>query len=295
MDLGFLRGTGVAMVTPFDASNKIDFEAHRRIVDYVIEGGVNYLVVIGTTGESVTLASDEKQELINRTVEFAGGRVPVVAGFGGNDTAAVTSDLRSFDLSGADAILSVSPAYNKPTQGGIKAHFSEVANSTDLPIILYNVPGRTSSNMDAETTLWLSEEFDHIKAIKEATYDLEQITFLAKNKPVDFFLLSGCDDLIVHEMTLGFDGVISVAGNVIPKLFTRMINLCLEDEFDAAGNIHKDMYDFIFMLFREGNPAGAKACFKHLGLCEEYVRLPLVPIGEKLRAGIGEELRRLIG
>ena len=293
MSVAFLRGTGVALITPFNEQFEIDLAAHKNIIDFVIEGGVNYLVVLGTTGESVTLEKEEKQILIDKTVEFAAGRVPVIAGFGGNNTKAVVNDLKSYDISKVDAILSVSPAYNKPTQEGIYAHYREIANATDKPIVLYNVPGRTSSNISAETTLKLAADFENIIAIKEATYNLEQITYLAKNKPEGFYLLSGCDDLIFHEMGIGFDGVISVAGNVIPKLFTEMINLCLADKFEAAGKIHNKIYDFIFMLFKQGNPAGAKAVFKHLGLCEEFVRLPLLPVNEELRQQLGAELKKL--
>ncbi len=293
MSLDFLKGTGVALVTPFDAQHEIDYSAHQNIIDFVINNGINYLVVIGTTGESVTLEADEKQQLISKTVEYAKGRVPVVAGFGGNNTKHVVNDLKSYDLTGVDAVLSVSPAYNKPTQDGIYAHFEAIANATDLPIILYNVPGRTASNISYQTTLKLAADFKNIIAIKEATYDLEQITQLAKNKPEGFYLLSGCDDLILHEMELGFDGVVSVAGNVIPKQFSSMINLCLENKFVEAGKIHKDIYDFVFMLFEQGNPAGAKAVFKHLGFCEEFVRLPLVPVNNDLRERIGKELEKV--
>ncbi len=278
------------MVTPFRADNSIDWDAHRRITEYVIDGGIQYLVVIGTTGESVTLKSEEKQALIHKTIEFAAGRVPVVAGFGGNDTMSIVEDLQSFDLNGVAAVLSVSPAYNKPTQDGILAHFREVAKATDLPIILYNVPGRTSSNIMADTTIQLAKEFDHIVAIKEATYDLEQITYLACKKPDGFYLLSGCDDLIFHEMGLGFDGVISVAGNVIPNTFSKMIRLCQEDRYKEAGELHKHIYPFIFSLFAQGNPAGAKAAFHHLGLCDEYVRLPLVPVSRSHYDKIAQEI-----
>jgi 4-hydroxy-tetrahydrodipicolinate synthase len=293
MNVSFLRGTGVALITPFDEHFEIDLKAHQNIIDFIIDGGINYLVVLGTTGESVTLKPKEKQLLIDKTVEFAAGRVPVIAGFGGNDTRAIVEDLESFDIAKVDAILSVSPSYNKPTQEGIYAHFKAIANATDKPIVLYNVPGRTSSNIAATTTYQLAADFKNIIGIKEATYSLEQITYLAQHKPSDFYLLSGCDDLIFHEMALGFDGVISVAGNVIPKQFSTMINLCLENKFLEAGEIHKRIYDFIFMLFRQGNPAGAKAVFKHLGLCEEFVRLPLVPVNEELRALLGNTLKEL--
>jgi len=293
MNVDFLRGTGVALVTPFDEHLQIDFAAHQKIIDHVIEGGVDYLVVIGTTGESVNLSAEEKQELIQKTIHFAHGRVPVVAGFGGNNTTQVVKDIKHYDLLGVDAILSVSPSYNKPTQDGIFAHFKEVAQATHLPIVLYNVPGRTSSNMEASTTLRLANDFDNIVAIKEATYEFEQITQLARNKPDGFILLSGCDDLIFHEMALGFDGVISVIGNVIPKVFTNMIKLCREDRFMEAGEVQKDIYDFIFMLFQQGNPAGAKCALKHLDLCDEYIRLPLIEVNDELREKIGRELARI--
>ncbi|MCP4122911.1 MAG: 4-hydroxy-tetrahydrodipicolinate synthase [Bacteroidetes bacterium] len=293
MNVDFLRGTGVALVTPFDEHLNIDYTAHQKIIDHVIEGGVDYLVVIGTTGESVNLSPEEKQELIRKTIHFAHGRVPVVAGFGGNNTRQVVKDLGHYNLTGVDAILSVSPSYNKPTQDGIYAHFKEVASATHLPIVLYNVPGRTSSNMEASTTLRLANDFENIVAIKEASYDLEQITQLARNKPEGFILLSGCDDLIFHEMALGFDGVISVVGNVIPEVFTRMIALCREDRFLEAGEIQKGLYDFIFLIFAEGNPAGAKCALKHLGLCEEHIRLPLVQVNNELREQIGQALAKV--
>jgi 4-hydroxy-tetrahydrodipicolinate synthase len=286
---------GVALVTPFDDQYRIDFNAHERVVNHVIEGGVNYLVVIGTTGESVVLSREEKQELIHKTIHFAADRVPVVAGFGGNNTRSVVDDLSQFDLNRVDAILSVSPAYNKPTQDGIYAHYEAIAGATHLPIILYNVPGRTSSNIEVETTLRLARDFSNIIALKEASVDLEQITQLAKHKPEDFHLLSGSDDVVLHEMMLGFDGVISVAGNVIPGVFSAMIRHCLNEQFEAASAIHKDIYDFISMLFVQGNPAGAKCGLNHLGLCEEYVRLPLVPVKEALRQKIGAELKRITG
>lgn len=293
MDLSFLRGTGVALVTPFNERQEIDWDAHRKIIDFVLNNGINYLVVLGTTGESVTLEHEEKADLIAATVEFAAGRAPVIAGFGGNNTNHVIKELATIPHKGVSAILSVSPSYNKPTQDGIYEHYKAVSSATDLPIVLYNVPGRTSSNIKWETTVKMAENLKNIRAIKEATYDLEQITMLTKNKPDGFFLLSGCDDLIFHEMALGFDGVISVAGNVIPKQFSDMINYCLAGDFANARKIQLDIYRFIFMLFEQGNPAGAKCAFKHLGLCEEYIRLPLVPVNDELRGRLGKELARV--
>lgn len=284
MNTNALQGTGVALVTPFNSNLEIDTAALRKLVNHVIDGGVNYLVVNGTTAESVTTSAEEKQLLINLIVAYAEGRVPIVAGFGGNHTQQVIDDIKTFDLTGVDYLLSVSPAYNKPTQDGIYAHYKAIAESTDLPIILYNVPGRTAKNMEASTTIRLANDFDNIIAIKEATYDLEQITNLVLNRPVGFLLLSGCDDLIFHEMALGFDGVISVVANSSPKPFTQMINLCLNNDFAAAKQIQLDLYRYIFMLFEQGNPAGVKCVLKHLDICDEYVRLPLVEVDEDLRS-----------
>ena len=290
-----LRGTGVALVTPFNEQLEIDLVALEQLVNHVIDGGVNYLVVNGTTGESVTTTQEEKQLLISKVVEFANKRVPVIAGIGGNNTQQVISDLNTFDLTGVEFILSVSPAYNKPTQDGIYAHYKSIAENTNLPIILYNVPGRTSKNIDAATTIKLANDFENIVAIKEATYDLEQITELALHRPEGFELLSGCDDLIFHQIALGYDGVISVVANPSPKPFTKMINLCLNNDFAAAKQIQLDLYRYIFMLFEQGNPAGAKCALKHLGIGEEYVRLPLVEADQDLRNRIGEALKGLEG
>ncbi len=288
-----LSGTGVALVTPMTDDLQLDLIGLQKLVDHVINGGVDYLVVNGTTGESVTTTEEEKQILIQKVVEFSNNRVPVIAGFGGNNTSKVIESIQSYDLKGVSHILSVSPAYNKPTQNGIYAHYKAIAENTDLPIILYNVPGRTSKNLEAATTLKLAHDFKNIVAIKEATYDLEQITELALNRPEGFSLLSGCDDLIFHQIALGFDGVISVVANPSPKAFTTMINLCLKNDFASAKQIQLDLYKYIFMLFEQGNPAGAKCALKHLGICEENTRLPLIEVDEDLRNRIGESLDTL--
>lgn len=285
-----LRGVGVALITPFNADKSVDFPSFEKVVNYVIENGVDYVVVLGTTGESVTLDAQEKQELIHATVQAAAGRVPVVAGFGGNNTREIIRDLQSYDLNGVDAILSVSPAYNKPTQEGIYEHFKEIALSTALPIILYNVPGRTSSNMRTSTTLQLAHEFDNIIAIKEASTDWGQILDLARKKPENFYLLSGNDDIIVPQITLGFDGVISVIGNATPKLFSTMVHKALDGDFETARKILFQLDELIGMMFEQGNPAGVKCALEYIGICKDELRLPLVPVNYELRKKIGKKL-----
>lgn len=289
-----LRGVGVALVTPFTAQNEIDFNGFEKIINYVIDNGVNNIVVLGTTGESVTLTHEEKQKLIQKAVASARQRVPVIAGFGGYDTASIISDLQSFDLTGVDAILSVSPAYNKPTQNGIYEHYKAIANSTDLPIILYNVPSRTSSNLEVDTVLRLAQDFKNIIGIKEASNDWAQISLLAKNKPDNFFLLSGSDELIVPQLALGFDGVISVISNATPQLFSTMVHKGLEGDFLGSRKIFFEMIEAIDMMFEQGNPAGVKCAMKHLDVCAaEYVRLPLIPVDEELSQRIGKKIKNL--
>jgi len=284
------RGVGVALVTPFKSDKTVDFAAFAKVVNYVIENGVNNVVVLGTTGETVTLNREEKQELIHATVAAADGRVPVIAGFGGNNTAEIVSDLQTYDLSGVSGILSVSPAYNKPTQEGIYEHFKAIALSTPLPIILYNVPGRTASNMRTSTTLQLAHEFENIVGIKEASTDWGQILDLARKKPENFFLLSGNDDLIVPQITLGFDGVISVIGNATPKLFSTMVHKALEGDFNTAKHILFQLDELISMMFEQGNPAGVKCALEYIGICQDELRLPLVPVNYELRKRIGKKL-----
>lgn len=284
------RGVGVALVTPFDANKQIDFQAFERIVNYVIDNGVDNVVVLGTTGETVTLSKEERQQLIYATVKAANGRVPVIAGFGGNNTMEVVNDLQSFDLTGVSGILSVSPAYNKPTQEGIYEHFKTIALSTPLPIILYNVPGRTASNMRVDTTLQLAHEFENIVGIKEASTDWGQILDLARKKPENFFLLSGNDDIIVPQITLGFDGVISVIANATPKLFSTMVHKALDGDFESSRKILFQLDELISMMFEQGNPAGVKCALEYIGICGDDLRLPLVPVNYDLRKRIGKKL-----
>lgn len=288
-----LKGVGVALVTPFNGEKNPDFFGFQRVINYVIENGVDFVVVLGTTGETPTLSDEERQELIRKCVEYTAGRVPVVAGFGGNDTMYTIEELQRFDLKGVDAILSVSPMYNKPTQAGIYEHYKAIALSTDLPVILYNVPGRTSSNIAAETTLKLAFEFKNIIGIKEASTDMGQCTRLSRDKPKDFLLLSGNDDLILPQFALGFNGVISVVANATPRHFSNLVHAGLEGDFATARSIHFELHDLIGMLFEQGNPAGVKCALAHQEVCQEFVRLPLVQVDEPLRQRIGKALEKL--
>jgi 4-hydroxy-tetrahydrodipicolinate synthase len=250
-------------------------------------------VVLGTTGETPTLSDEERQELIRKCVEYTAGRVPVVAGFGGNDTVYTIEEIQRFDLTGVDAILSVSPMYNKPTQEGIYEHYKAIALSTHLPILLYNVPGRTASNISAETTLRLAYEFKNIIGIKEAVTDFAQCTKLAKEKPKDFLLISGNDDLILPQIALGFEGVISVIANCTPKHFSELVHAGLQGDLATARKIHFELSNMFGMLFEQGNPAGVKCALAHQEICQEFVRLPLVKVDEGLRQRIGVELKKL--
>ncbi len=288
-----LKGVGVALVTPFNAQKEINFNEFEKVVNYVIDGGVDYVVVLGTTGESVTLNKKEKQDLIKACVAITNKRVPVVAGFGGNDTYSTIHDINAFELEGVDAILSVSPYYNKPTQEGIYEHYKAIATNTNLPIVLYNVPGRTASNIRATTTLTLAHDFKNIIAIKEASNDWQQIFWLAREKPADFLLISGNDDLIVPQISIGYDGVISVIANALPKQFSTMVHQALDGDFAAARKTVYDLDELITYLFEQGNPAGVKATMKHLGVCDDVVRLPLMPINADLRNKIGQKLKQL--
>lgn len=286
-------GTGVALVTPFMSDKSIDFEALERIVNHVIDGNVEYLVVLGTTGESVVLSKEEKKEVIAKIVSVNNKRLPLVLGIGSNCTADVVSELESTDLSDFDAILSVSPYYNKPSQEGIYQHFKTIAEVSPLPIILYNVPGRTASNMSPETIVRLANDFENIIGVKEAAGDIVQAMKIIQNKPKDFLVISG-DDMIALPMTLaGGAGVISVIGEGIPNEFSEMIRLGLNREVKKAYDLHYKVADSIDYIFEEGNPAGIKAMFAELGLCSNDVRLPLIEASEGLQQRIKEFLKTL--
>ena len=277
-----LIGTGVALVTPFKSDFSVDTEALKNIVNFSIENGIEYLVVMGTTAENATLSAEEKELVINTVVEVNNGRLLLVLGVGGNNTLQVVNELKTRDFSAFDAILSVSPYYNKPTQEGIYQHFKAIAEASPIPVVLYNVPGRTSSNMLPSTVLRLANDFSNIVGIKEAAGDLVQAMKIIQHKPKDFLVISG-DDMIALPMVLaGGAGVISVIGQGFPKEFSEMIRLGLNKKVDAAFEIQYKIADSIDMIFEQGNPAGIKEIFKTLKIAENVVRLPLVPVDEAL-------------
>jgi 4-hydroxy-tetrahydrodipicolinate synthase len=276
------RGLGVAMVTPFNADLSIDFKGLQRLTEHLISNGVDYLVVQGTTGESATLSNDERRSILDFILEVNAGRRKVVFGIGGNNTMGVVHTLKTWDLSGVDGILSVSPYYNKPTQEGIFQHYTHVAGATDLPIILYNVPGRTASNVSADTTLRLAKACANIVAVKEASGNFEQISSIIQNKPEGFEVISGDDGITLPLISAGADGVISVVGNAFPAEFSALVHHALSGNIGPAQEEHYRLAELITGLFEEGNPAGIKACLKHASICGDTVRLPLVKASDKL-------------
>lgn len=288
-----LTGTGVALITPFKKDFSVDVEALERIVNYQVDGGINYLVVLGTTAEAATLTKDEKELVIKTVLKANAGRLPVVLGVGGNNTAEVVEELETRDLSAFVAVLSVSPYYNKPTQEGIYQHFKAVAQASPVPVILYNVPGRTASNMLPATVARLANDFTNVVAIKEAAGDIVQAMKLIQLCPKDFLVISG-DDMITLPMVLaGGAGVISVIGEGFPREFSDMVRLGLEKKADEAYKLHYKLADSIDMIFEQGNPAGIKSVFKHLGLCEDTVRLPLVTVNEDLAGRLGDFVKKI--
>lgn len=274
------RGLGVALVTPFTPHGAIDFGALAMVVEHQINGGVDYIVVMGTTGESATTTAEEQQQVLAHVLKTVANRVPVVLGVGGNNTAAVVARLQTFKSDGVDAILSVSPYYNKPTQEGIYRHYEALAKASPRPIILYNVPGRTMSNMAAETTLRLARDFKNIIGIKEASGNLDQVGAILQHRPKDFLVISGDDALTLPILAMGGDGVISVVGNALPAEFARLVHAAMKGDFATAREEHLRLIEMISLLFAEGNPGGIKETLKILGLCGHHVRLPLVPVSE---------------
>jgi 4-hydroxy-tetrahydrodipicolinate synthase len=284
------RGTGVAMITPFDSTGAIDYKALQRVTQHLIDGGVDYLVVQGTTGESATLSSDEKRSVLDFVIEVNEGRLPVVFGVGGNNTKLVCEQLESWNFDGVDGILSVSPYYNKPTQEGIYQHYQAVSNSTDLPIILYNVPGRTASNMSADLTLRLARDFSNIVAVKEASGDLDQIMRIIQDAPDGFDVISGDDPITLPMISAGSAGLISVIGNAMPQKTSDMVRAALNNDMEEAQTLHYQLVSLIEYLFVDGNPAGVKEVMKFMGICDNNVRLPLVPVTETTRKNIANWL-----
>ena len=288
-----LIGMGVALVTPFKQDGSVDYKALARVVEYNISNGTDYLVISGTTGESVTITKDEKAAIVQTIIKTNAGRLPLVIGIGGNNTAAVIDELQSTDLSPFVAVLSVSPYYSKPTQEGLYQHFKAVADASSIPVILYNVPGRTSKNMEPETSLRLARDVNNIIAIKEAGNSLEQYKILIENKPTDFLVISGDDDLVLDVVLQGGSGVISVIGQALVKDFSEMIHFGLKGNRDAAKTIEKKVMPLIGLIFEENNPAGIKAVLQQLGLCEDLVRLPLVAATDDLKYKISTALKNL--
>ena len=285
-----IKGTGVALVTPFNNDKSVDYEGLENLLNHVINGGVDYLVLMGTTGESTTLSKSERIEVVDFCKKINNGRLPIVLGIGGNNTMQVVADIKAANLENVDAILSVSPAYNKPSQEGIYQHYKMISESSPLPIIVYNVPGRTSSNISAATTVRLATDFKNIVGVKEASGDMYQIMKILKNKPADFVVLSGDDGLTLPMIHMGAEGVISVIGQSYPKDFSDMVSFGLSEHNKLANQIHYKLYDFYGPLYAEGNPVGVKACLEMLGICKAVVRLPLVEASNTIK----NELKKLL-
>ena len=288
-----LLGMGVALVTPFKSDLTVDHDALSKIVSFNIDNGTDYLVISGTTGESVTITKDEKKAIVETIVKTNAGRLPLVIGIGGNNTAAVIEELKTTDLSPFAAVLSVAPYYSKPTQEGLYQHFKAVAEASSIPVILYNVPGRTAKNMEPDTSLRLARDIDNIVAIKEAGNSPEQYKVLLQNKPKDFMVISGDDDLVCDVVLSGGSGVISVIGQALPALFSNMIHKGISGDEQAAKALEKSAMPLIGLIFEENNPAGIKAVLEQLGLCNDTVRLPLVTATEGLKLKIKNALAEL--
>ena len=272
-----LKGMGIALVTPMKEDESVDYEALSKLIEYQIQNGTDYLVVLGTTAETATLTEEEQTEIVRAVVTQVNHRIPVVRGVSGNYTHAVVKKIKEDNYQGIDAILSVVPYYNKPSQEGIYQHFKAIAKATSLPVVLYNVPSRTGTNMSAETTLRIAREFEHVIAVKEASGNFAQIDAILKDKPAHFQVISGDDGITFPMIALGAVGVISVLGNAFPGDFSRMVNLALAGDYDNARMIHSSMTEMIELLFVDGSPAGVKSLLHLMGFIENKLRLPLVP------------------
>jgi 4-hydroxy-tetrahydrodipicolinate synthase len=286
-------GTGIAIVTPFHPDGKIDWESLGQLIEFWIKGKIEYLVVLGTTGESATIHGDEKQQVFTFVQNKVAGRRPLVAGLGGNDTAEVLSGLKKFNLKGYDAILSVSPYYNKPNQDGIFQHYAEIDKATPLPVIMYNVPGRTGQNVTADTQLRIAYECKNIFATKEASGNFDLINQIIKYKPADFMVISGDDPITLPMIACGAEGVISVVANAYPEDFSRMVRLCLAGKYEQARPIHYRFTKIIASMFAEGSPSGVKAYLAEMGLCQNTFRLPVWPISEKHQQKVRDLMKGL--
>lgn len=277
MKQNIFKGLGIALVTPFASDGSVDYDVLKNLLDYQLKNGADFFCILATTGETPTLTKDEKQKIKELVVEKVGDKVPILIGCGGNNTADVVNELQTADFSGIDGILSVCPYYNKPSQEGLYQHFKAIAGATNMPVVLYNVPGRTGVNLKAETTVRLARDCENIVAIKEASGSLEQVDEIIKNKPDGFDVISGDDALTFPMIACGAAGVISVIGNVLPKEFSRMIRLEMKGEIESARKIHHKFTDLFNLLFVDGNPAGVKAMLHEMGMIENVLRLPLVP------------------
>jgi 4-hydroxy-tetrahydrodipicolinate synthase len=287
-------GTGVAIVTPFRVDGSVDFKSLGKLLEHLIRGGVDYVVPLGTTGESVTLSRDEKKAIVNFVTDTVNCRVPIVVGIGGNNTQEVLDAVKQFDFTNIDGLLSVSPYYNKPSQAGIYSHFKAIANISPVPVIIYNVPGRTGSNITAETTLKLAGELKNIVGVKEASGNLTQVMEIIRNKPRNFQVISGDDMITLPLMSMGAAGAISVVANACPKEFSDMVNLALKGSFDKASVLHYKLFDLMNAIFEEGSPSGIKAVLEILKIDQNNLRLPLVPVSPALYKKL-EGIMTLIG
>ena len=278
-----IKGTGAALITPFNTDLSVDYVGLEKLLNYQIKGGIDYLVLMGTTGESAVLSRVEKQEIVAFCKKINAGRLPIVLGIGGNNTLELVDEIKASDFSGIDAILSVSPCYNKPTQDGIYQHYKMISEACPLPIILYNVPGRTSSNISSDTTLRLAKNFENIIAIKEASGDIDQIMTIIKNKPDDFMVLSGDDSLALPMIYMGAEGVISVIGQSHPREYSSMVAEARKGNIVNANALHYSIYNYYKPFYAEGNPVGVKACLALLGICKAVVRPPLIEASSIIR------------
>jgi len=286
-----IKGTGVALITPFNKDLSVDYIGLENLLNHVIDGGVDFLVLMGTTGESSVISKFEKKEIITFCKKINDGRLPIVLGIGGNNTLNLLEEMKNTDFNGIDAVLSVSPAYNKPTQEGIYQHYRMIAEICPLPIILYNVPGRTASNIETDTILRLANNFSNIIAVKEASGDLDQIMKIIKDKPDNFMVLSGDDGLTLPMIHMGAEGVISVIGQSHPKEYSEMVRIALKGEKNNSNLLHYKLYDFYQPLYAEGNPVGIKACLEVIGICSSVVRPPLIMASDIIKNQLSVLLR----
>lgn len=288
-----IKGTGVALITPFKADQSIDFDALKRMVDHVINGGLDYIVVLGTTGETAVLSKEEKRQVFESVALYNNNRVALVAGIGGNNTSEIIETIKHFDFKDYQAILSVSPYYNKPNQNGIYEHYKSIAESCPVPVIIYNVPGRTGSNISAETVIKLAHNCKNIIAVKEASGNFEQCMNIIQNKPAGFEVTSGDDSITLPFISIGMCGVISVIANAYPAKFSEMVRACLAHEHEKALKLHYELYDLMKLIFNDGSPGGIKHILKKMGLCEDTVRLPLWKINDSLANEIEDAMSKI--